>query len=360
MAMNFTVAVGTVNGFIFYVNIIDVYDMVFLPFNEPNFPELLIEWLNLDSGIDTCLHPGYNAYEHMWIRLLFPLYIIFIVIVMIVISKHSVRFSNLIGKRNPVAVLATLILLSYANFLQTALLILTPSNLVTITPVVSRKDVVWLPNGDIKYLDRAHVPLFLVALLILFLAIAYKVIIFSWQWIVRCPKVWILKWTNNQKLNSFIQTYQAPFNDRHRYWTGLLLLLRVLLTLISSFTASTDPNSSVIALILTLGVLFLLQMTYVKNLYKKWPVDVLDTVLLFNLFVLAIMAYTYNDDDTRKILAYVSVSFTCILLLIVIVYHIYTYILAGIFPKLKREKRTVKSKSQPNASILKSPEKFVY
>lgn len=101
-------------------------------------------------------------------------------------------------------------------------------------------------------------------------------------------------------------------------------------------------------------------MTYVKNLYKKWPVDVLDTVLLFNLFVLAIVAYTYNDDDTRKILAYVSVSFTCILLLIVIVYHIYTYILAGIFPKLKREKRTVKSKSQPNASILKSPEKFVY
>ena len=85
MAINFTVAVGTINGFIFYANIIDVYDMVFLPFSEPNFPELLIEWLNLDAGIDVCLYPGYNAYQLMWIRLLFPLYIIFIVIVMIVI-----------------------------------------------------------------------------------------------------------------------------------------------------------------------------------------------------------------------------------------------------------------------------------
>ena len=74
MAMNFTVAVGTINGFIFYANVVDVYDMVFLPFTQPNFPELLIEWLNLDPGIDVCFLPGYNAYHLTWIRLLFPLY----------------------------------------------------------------------------------------------------------------------------------------------------------------------------------------------------------------------------------------------------------------------------------------------
>ena len=232
MAMNFTVAVGTINGFIFYVNIIDVYDMVFLPFTKPNFPELIIVWLNLDPGIDVCFFPSYNAYHLAWIRLLFPLYIIFIVIVIIVISNNSVRFSTVIGKRNPIAVLATLILLSYANFLETALLILTPSTVITISSAGSQEDVVWLLDGDIKYLDRTHIPLFLVALLILILAIAYKIMIFSWQWVIRLPKLWILKWTNNQKLNSFIQTYQAPFNDRHRYWTGLLLLLRLLLTLI--------------------------------------------------------------------------------------------------------------------------------
>ena len=40
--------------------------------------------------------PSYGANHLMWIRLLFPLYIIFIVIVIIVISEHSVRFSTLI------------------------------------------------------------------------------------------------------------------------------------------------------------------------------------------------------------------------------------------------------------------------
>ena len=357
MAMNLTVAVGTINGFIFYANIIDVYDMVFLPFTQPNFPELLIEWLNLDPGIDVCLLPGYNAYHLSWIRLLFPLYIIFIVIVIIVISSKSVRFSTLIGKRNPIAVLATLILLSYANFLETALLILTPSTLTTISSAGSQEDVVWLLDGDIEYLDRTHIPLFLVALLILILAIAYKIIIFSWQWVVRLPKVWILKWTNNQKLNSFIQTYQAPFNDRHRYWTGLLLLLRLLLTLILSFTASRDPNSAIIAMILSLGILFLLRLTYAKNLYKKWPVDLLETVLIFNLFALATLAYTYNDDRTRRTLAYISVSFTSGLLLVVMAYHIYKYILVSVFPKLKRETYTFRSNGHQS---VRTPGDIIY
>ena len=111
------------------------------------------------------------------------------------------------------------------------------------------------------------------------------------------------------------------------YRTGLLLLLRLLLTLILRFTASRDPNSSIIAMILSLGILFLLRLTYAKNLYKKWPVDLLETVLIFNLFALATLAYTYNDDHTRRILAYISVSFTSILLLVVMAYHIYTYIL---------------------------------
>ena len=341
MVMNFTVAVGTINGFIFYANIIDVYDMVFLPFNEPNFPELLTEWLNLDPGIDVCFAPSYGANHLMWIRLLFPLYIIFIVIVIIVISERSVRFSTLIGKRNPIAVLATLILLSYANFLETALLILTPSTLITVTSSGTHDYIVWLLDGDIRYLDRTHIPLFLVTLLILFFAIIYKLIIFSWQWVVRCPKVWILKWTSNHKLNSFIQAYQAPYNDRHRYWTGLLLLVRVMLTLILSFTASTDPNSSVIAMILSLGILFLLRLTYAKNLYKKWPVDLLETVLIFNLFALATLAYTYNDDNSRRILAYISVSFTAVLLLVVLGYHAYTYILIDIFPNLKKRTYTL-------------------
>ena len=48
------------------------------------------------------------------------------------------------------------------------------------------------------------------------------------------------------------------------------------------------------------------------------------------------IAYTYNNDNSRRILAYISVSFTTVLLLFVLGYHAYTYILIDIFPNLKK------------------------
>lgn len=355
MAINFTVAIGTINGFIFYVNILNVFDMIFLPFDETNFPELMIEWLNLDPGLDVCFFPANTIYSHGWIRLLFPLYIISIVILIIVVSQRSVRFSQLIGKRSPIAVLATLILLCYGNFLQTSLLVLSPSVITNVNSDRSYNELVWLLDGNIKYLGAKHVPLFLVALFILSVAIAYKIIIFSWQWVVRSPKVWILKWTNNQKFNEFIKAYQAPYSDEHRYWTGLLLLVRVVLTLISIFTASTNPDISVLFMIVTLGILLLYKISFAKKLYKKWSVDVLETVLIFNLFVLTTITYFTNDDNTERVLAYLSISLTVLLLLMTIAYHIYAYVLVSRFPNLKWRKRSFSLKAKKEESLNETP-----
>ena len=46
------------------------------------------------------------------IELVYPAYVIFLVVMVIVVSETSTKFAALIGKKNPVATLATLILLS--------------------------------------------------------------------------------------------------------------------------------------------------------------------------------------------------------------------------------------------------------
>ena len=48
----------------------------------------------------------------------FPAYIILLVVIIIIISEHSTRFSRLIGRKNPVATLTTLILLSYTKLIS--------------------------------------------------------------------------------------------------------------------------------------------------------------------------------------------------------------------------------------------------
>ena len=57
--LNFTVTIGTINGIIFYANIISINDSVFLV-NDNLFKPLrvFISFANLDLGIETCFYNG--------------------------------------------------------------------------------------------------------------------------------------------------------------------------------------------------------------------------------------------------------------------------------------------------------------
>ena len=86
-------------------------------FSSTNFVTIVIAWVNLDIGFDVCFFNGMNSYWKTWLQLVFPAYVIILVIVVIFVSERYTKFARLIGRRNPVATLATLILLSYAKFL---------------------------------------------------------------------------------------------------------------------------------------------------------------------------------------------------------------------------------------------------
>ena len=74
LLLNMTVAVGTLNGLIFYANVVYEYQNILLPFEETNFITVFISWLNLDLGIDTCYFPGMDTYIKTWLQLAFPAY----------------------------------------------------------------------------------------------------------------------------------------------------------------------------------------------------------------------------------------------------------------------------------------------
>ena len=99
LALNMTVSVGLINGFIFYANIVSAGSAVFFASSEPSFPYVFVAWLNLDIGIDVCFIDGLDAYAKIWLQLAFPIYIISLVVIVIVVSEYSPKFAGLIGKK---------------------------------------------------------------------------------------------------------------------------------------------------------------------------------------------------------------------------------------------------------------------
>ena len=74
-----TVAMGTINGLIFYANVVAVNQSVFFPSGDTNavldILRAFIAWLNLDLGIETCFYDGMDAYARTWLQFIFPVYI---------------------------------------------------------------------------------------------------------------------------------------------------------------------------------------------------------------------------------------------------------------------------------------------
>ena len=325
--LNLTVAVGSLNGIIFYANIVAANRNIFFPYQgEPSFASVFISFLNLDIGIDTCFFEGMTTYSKTWLQLVFPFYVILLVVLLIVISSYSDKFSNLIGKKDPVATLATLILLSYARLLGISFIALSAG---TLTYVNGSSQIVWLPDATISYFGGVHIPLFIVAILIIIVGLVYTVVVFLWQWLLRLPNKRMFAWTRNQRLQIFIETYNVPYTPHHRYWTGMLLLARIILYLIATVNVSNNPYIALTSVTFIIFCILCLKGLTRGRVFKNWPLDLLETFFYFNTLFLATFAWlslSGNYDTVSQIaVVNVSVIIAVVVLLLIVLYHIYSY-----------------------------------
>ena len=345
LMLNLTVAIGTLNGILFYANIIAANGSTYMPFSTPTFATIFISWLNLEIGFDACLFEGMNPFWKTLLQLAFPTYVIFLVLLIIIISDYSTKFSWLLGKKNPVATLATLILLSYTKYFNT--IIATFSYVVLEYPDGSHRKL-WRPDATVEYLRGKHIILFIIAALILIVGIAYTSLLFSWQWFLYYQDKKFLKWTKNQKLGHFLEPYHAPYNLRHRYWTGLLLFARVLLYIISAINITGDPQMPLVVTIILITALLLIGRIWVPFLYKKKLLEVMEVIMYVNVTALASLTL-WNIDDSSKnqtAVVYISVTITFVLTVTIIIFHMFYYtrllsIIKSIALKLKSARHQV-------------------
>ena len=322
--LNLTISTGTINSLIFYANIINVSTRSFIPRSFTlSFLYKFVSMLNLGVGSEMCFYRGMDAYGKSWLLLVFPFYILILSMLIIIVSHYSTKVSKLLG-RNPVQVLATLFLLSYAKFLE----ITVATSAIGFTTLQSADGkvvhYVWHLDGNVPYLSAKHALLFVATLLmVVFVCTPYTLFLVLVQPLQKYSHVRLFRWSN--KLKPFIDAHTGPYNYKHQYWTGLLFIVRS--GVVFLFTINRQGEQLInLALIAVLALCLSLYILAVRGIYKSQLLNIVETCFMINLFLLSttlllqeIFNHSHQQPDW---IVEISVGVAFLYFCLVILYHI--------------------------------------
>ena len=330
---NFTVSMGTINGLIFYANIVRVNHAYFFVTPKTSalnvFQRMLgvfIAWLNLDLGIETCFISGTEAYIQTWLQFAFPFYIWMIVGVIIYLSRCSITIVKLVGS-SAVSVLATLFLLSYAKLQRT---VITAFSFTYLENYYGdgRSLAVWLYDGNVPFLQGKHIALFLMALAVSLFFILPFTLLILFAPCIQASNHFLFKRVK-MKLLPLLDAYQAPYKDKFRFWTGLTLVVRSILLMGYGLNILGDPDINHLLTVCVLAIL-LCCTSITGTVYKNTALNILEISFTLNLLILS--GWTvYNrhasdssDGQTALVSTCTGVAFTTFIC--IIFYHTYLYL----------------------------------
>ena len=322
--LKLTVAVGTINGLIFYANLVQVNSLIFFRSMNTNILTVFIAWLNLDVGIETCFYNGMDIYAKTWLQFVFPVYVWSLVGVIILISHFSRKITTLLGS-NPIAVLATLFLISYTKILRTIITAFSFRYLRYPDGYAS----VWAYDGNIEYISGKHTPLLIVALLsLIFLFLPFTLLLFLGQWLqmLQAKTEWrILSWINKPTFRTFLDAYHAPYASSHRYWTGLLLWVRCILFIIIASPSAGDSRADLFAV--SSAVVELITFALATGIYHNRYFGILEVSFFLNLVLLATATnYIQAAGGNQAAVTLISLSVAFTTFAGIVIYHIFLQI----------------------------------
>ena len=319
--LRLTVSVGTLNGLFFYANIIQANHQAYFPRATMNFFTTFISWLNLDLGIESCFYDGMDIYMYSWFQFLFPFYLWFLVGCIILACRYSRSIAKRLGQ-NPVAVLATLFLMSYSKLLQAIIVPLSWTYLTYYRRSSETRSVVWLYDASIQFFKEPKhtaLGLFAVSILTIFI-LPYIFLLFFGHWLQGYSNWKIFSCLN--RIKPFMDAYHAPYRKNTRYWPGLILLSR--LGLFLTFAINTNGSESINILAVSFISLTLLALQ--KRVYEHWCKDLLESTFILNLGILSLATFYLkkesNDDENQLILSSISVGITFITSIGILLFHI--------------------------------------
>ena len=321
VTLNVTVSVGTINGLIFYANVVKIYEHIFFSEGPIPFLSLFISWVNLDLGIETCFIDGMGSCTKTWLQFIFPTYVWFLLILIIILSRYSSKVVQLVG-RQVIPALATMILFSYTKLIRTVFKVLHRTNIQCSGDNNVKFNLSqWYIDATVPYLAGCHIPLFLFSLAVLILLIIPYTFYLLTIPLFEGP---LSKYICCQKLSTymkpFFDAYGGPYKDKCRFWTGFLLLVRLVLALV----VSVDTEATVSLYVLT-SILVVIIFIYfpLRGVYRQLPFACLELFFILNLILMASTNEQNFNELKRQVSTIVFVSLTFVVFSGILIYHVW-------------------------------------
>lgn len=333
IALNLTIAEGTLSGLIFYANIVKYNHALFEAGSNSNSFHLkslnvFIAWLNLDLGVTTCFYDGMDAYQKAWLQFLFPIYIWMLSIAIIFLSDKSQIVATLASK-NAVKVLATLVLLSYTKFTQASVRVLAFATLTYHDSNADKQcsDTLWLEDGNVKYFEEKHLILFVFAVFFGAVSLPFSLMLLCIKPLHCISHKKPFRWV--QRLKPFLDAFTGPYTDYGRFWPGLLLLARLYLSVISGIDSLESGNIRSLGGISIIVLLFAASKVVRPGLYTNGLLDNLETFFLLNLgflYLVTIFYIQFQDQHSQhnQLMWYRAlISLAFLAFIGIVLYHIW-------------------------------------
>ena len=236
----------------------------------------------------------------------------------ILTSRYSITVSKLIG-HNPIAVLATLLLMSYTKVLKIMIEVYSSA---TLNYPRNRTVTLWLKDANEPFLMSRHlIATVVTSLFLVFFFIPYTLFLLFGFRLYRYSGKKYFRWFNRFK--PLLDSYYAPYKIRTRYWTGFLLLVRCALYIVFSLNSVEGADRSLLAIILTFTAIgFAVGFLFHGRIYKNSVVNILEGASYLDLICLSAVSLSQLVHKTLLVNFLVGLAFIAMVGAVVHHFHI--------------------------------------
>ena len=329
--LKLTLKIGTLNGIVFYANVMYCAKIGALSVQSEGMAESIIAkvslgflaTLNLDTQFPLCFFKGMGELWKPVISMLFPIYLLSIVILVIILNRYSMWLSNRLS-HSSLQVLITVLHFSFAKLLVSIIHIFSSATIITSEGIMR----VWYHDGTIHFLqDPWHRALAISCSLIVF-----PIVLFYLAFLLFTKHFSKYSAKCSLYLRPVYESIHAPFKEGKECLFVTRLLTLMLICLLDFSKSLIGAMSENVAVIVLLCIVLVGQLVF--NPYKSRGLNLLDNWSLVNIILVhAACVIWYTKIKNIILVSIITTTMMLATFIIVIVYHI--LFVTDIFPRIK-------------------------